>query len=258
VKHLRFQFVLLLVLISVIQCRKSLDSEVKDCDTIFQISVLDALMAGVYDGEMTCGELKTHGDFGLGTFNALDGEMVTLNDTVYQVRADGSVQVIANNQKTPFAVVTFFNPDTIIQIDGTFDQIQIENRINGCLVSPNIPAALRISGQFSAVRTRSVPAQVRPYPRLPEVLKTQPEFRLENVHGTIVGFRLPAYLKNINAPYYHFHFITDDKSAGGHLLSFKGYDLQIEIDYKNHLEIQLPHDQDFRNVDFEKDAGTDH
>lgn len=257
-KHLRFQFVLLLVLISVIQCRKSLDSAVKTRDTIFQISVLDALMAGIYDGTMSFGELKQNGDFGLGTFNALDGEMVTLNDTVYQVRADGSVQVIADNQKTPFAVITFFNPDTLIRVGTTLIREQIEACIDKALISPNIPVAIKITGFFETVRTRSIPAQVRPYPRLTEVLKTQPEFRLENVHGTIVGFRLPAYLKNINAPYYHFHFITDDKSAGGHLLSFNGHDLQIEIDYKNHLEIQLPHDQDFRNVDFDKDADTDH
>lgn len=257
-KNLRFHLLVLLVLVSAIRCPQQHDPEAKSCDTIFQLSVLDALMAGVYDGEMTFGELKTHGDFGLGTLNHLDGEMAAIDGIAYQIRADGSVHVVADSEKTPFSVITFFDADTTISLSGSYNQDQVKRLINQWLISPNIPAAIKISGHFSMAHTRSVPAQIRPYRLLTEILKTQPEFKLENVSGTIVGFRLPVYLKNINAPNYYFHFITEDKSAGGHLLSFSGRNMKIEIDYKNHLEIQLPRDQDFRNVDFAKDAGTYH
>lgn len=42
-------------------------------DVLFQTSTINALLDGVYDGEMTYKELKQHGGFGLGTFNGLDG-----------------------------------------------------------------------------------------------------------------------------------------------------------------------------------------
>lgn len=48
---------------------------------LFQYSTLEALLGGVYDGEVTVGELLTHGDFGLGTFNSLDGEMIILGES---------------------------------------------------------------------------------------------------------------------------------------------------------------------------------
>ena len=47
--------------------------------TVFQCSLMSALLAGVYDGELTVRELLQHGDFGLGTFNSLDGEMIIVD-----------------------------------------------------------------------------------------------------------------------------------------------------------------------------------
>ena len=74
-----------------------------------QTSTIDALLAGVYDGEMSCRELLTHGDFGIGIFDHLDGEMVVLNGTVYQVKIDGRVYQPAKELKTPFASVCFLS-----------------------------------------------------------------------------------------------------------------------------------------------------
>lgn len=222
------------------------------------VLILDALMAGVYDGETTFAELKQHGDFGLGTLNHLDGEMAAIDGIAYQIRADGSVHVVADSEKTPFSVITFFDADTTISLSGSYNQDQVKRLINQWLISPNIPAAIKISGQFSMAHTRSVPAQIRPYPLLTEILKTQPEFKLENVSGTIVGFRLPLYMKNMNAPLYHFHFLTADRSAGGHLLNCNGSDLRIELDYKHHLSLQLPRDEDFQNVNFQEIPGIYH
>ena len=77
---------------------------------IFQNSTINALLEGVYDGSLTYGELRTHGDFGLGTFNALDGEMIAFDGNFYQVKSDGVAYPVADDQKTPFATVVFFRP----------------------------------------------------------------------------------------------------------------------------------------------------
>ncbi|MBU1064950.1 acetolactate decarboxylase [bacterium] len=249
-------FILINLLIIGIGCHRTIPGSDSNHDSIYQVSILDALMAGIYDGETSIEELKTHGDFGLGTFNALDGEMIVLGGEVYQIAADGVAQRIDDHIQTPFAVVTFFTADTIISIKESIDRHQLGNTIDRLLAGRNIPAAIKITGDFSVIRTRSVPRQSRPYPPLLDVLNNQPEFILENVTGTIAGFRLPVYMKNINAPNYHFHFITNNESAGGHLLDFTARNLSIEIDTKHHIAIQLPYDDDFRDVNLENDAGT--
>ena len=68
---------------------------------IFQVSVMSALLDGVYDGEMTIGELLTHGDFGLGTFDALDGELLVLDGEAHQLHADGGARRADPAIRTP-------------------------------------------------------------------------------------------------------------------------------------------------------------
>ena len=62
---------------------------------VYQTSTMGALLDGVYDGDVTIAELLTHGDFGLGTFNHLDGEMVVLDGVCHHLRSDGSATVAA-------------------------------------------------------------------------------------------------------------------------------------------------------------------
>jgi len=85
-------------------------SEDYQAGELYQTSLISALIAGLYEGEMTYGEIRKHGDFGLGAFNDLDGEMVGFDGTFYQLRSDGSARPVAVDQKTRFAVVTFFQP----------------------------------------------------------------------------------------------------------------------------------------------------
>ncbi len=86
-------------------------------DILFQVSTIDALLEGIYDGDITCRELKSHGDFGIGTFNGLDGEMIELGGNIYQCRADGVAYPADDSTKVPFAAVTFFEPDKTVLLD---------------------------------------------------------------------------------------------------------------------------------------------
>lgn len=55
-------------------------------DVLMQVSTIDALVNGIYDGVMSVGMLKKYGDFGIGTFEGLDGEYVSgLNLPGYHV-----------------------------------------------------------------------------------------------------------------------------------------------------------------------------
>jgi acetolactate decarboxylase len=221
----------------------------KSGDILFQYSSLQTLMAGVYDGELTTSELKTHGDFGIGTFNTLDGEMVVLDRTVYQIKSDGVAYSVADTAKLPFGVVTEFETNQTIQVDQALDCAGVQSFLDAHLPSLNIPYAIKISGTFTELKTRSVPAQTRPYRPLAEVVKTQSTFDFTGVSGVMVGFRLPSYMAGVNAAGYHLHFLTADRKAGGHVLSCRIQKVTAEIDATSEWSMTLPADPDFYKVD---------
>jgi acetolactate decarboxylase len=225
-------------------------AHVQKNDVVFQSSTINALLKGVYDGEVSFGELKRNGDFGLGTFNALDGEMIGLNGAFYQVKVDGVAYPVKDSMKTPFAVVTFFDPDKTMMLDTTDNYTQLKTFLDGLLPSRNIFYAIKIEGKFKYIKTRSVPGQNKPYPPLVQVVKEQAFFEFQDIEGTIVGFRSPEYVQGINVPGYHMHFITKDKKAGGHLLECRIKNVTVEIDNIHSLFMALPHGGEFYNLAF--------
>ena len=221
-------------------------------DVVFQTSTINALLGGVYDGDITYKDLKKHGDFGIGTFNSLDGEMIGLEGKFYQIKDDGMAYSVPDTMKTPFAVVTFFKPNEALFLDNTMDCNQLEKHLDTILPTKNIIYAFKIEGDFKYIKTRSVPKQSKPYPPLIESVKDQPTFEVYNVKGTIAGFWFPSYTQGINVPGYHLHFITEDRKAGGHILDCQLHNGKIEIDYLSELFMALPENSEFYNADLTK------
>jgi acetolactate decarboxylase len=223
-------------------------------DLLFQVSTLGALQEGVYDGAASMRDLGQHGDFGIGTFAGLDGEMAELDGKFYQIKADGKVYLVEETVKTPFAAVTFFEVDQTVPLKTPLNYQQLQAYILTLLPTQNIPYAIKISGNFQSVKTRSVPRQTKPYPRLIEVTKNQPTFELGKVRGTILGFWLPQYLAGVNLAGYHCHFLSDDRQAGGHLLECQLIAGTLEVDYTYGLKLVLPEQSDFFKTDLTKDT----
>ncbi|MCP8305473.1 MAG: acetolactate decarboxylase, partial [archaeon] len=198
---------------------------------------------------MTYGELKKHGDCGLGTFNGLDGEMIGLDGRFYQVKDDGIAYPVDDSIKTPFALVTFFEVDNTIFLDESLNYTQLEQYLDGLLPREDIIYAFEIEGTFEYIKTRSVPKQDKPYPPFSEVVKNQTIFEFHDVTGTIVGFWFPDYMEGVNALGYHFHFITEDRMAGGHLLDCQLQNVMIEIDYTYEFYMILPESDGFYEAD---------
>jgi len=218
-------------------------------DMLFQTSPISALQQGVFDGNMTFKDLKAYGDFGLGTVQALDGEMVELDGQFYQVKSDGLAYRLNDSTKTPFAEVTFFKPDETVALSGTFNLTQLGEYLDSRLNTTNIFYAIRIDDTFDYVKTRSVPIQSKPYPTLAEAVEDQKIFEFHNITGTIVGFRCPAYINGVNVPGYHMHFLTSNRSTGGHLLDFELKNASIKVDNLYDFEMALPNNDEFNNAD---------
>ncbi|MBE0477897.1 acetolactate decarboxylase [Candidatus Aerophobetes bacterium] len=220
---------------------------------LFQVSTLNALFEGIYDGEITFQELAHYGDFGIGTFNALDGEMVVLDGNFYQVRVDGEVLPVDPFTKTPFAMVTFFYPDAIIPFDEPADYDRLLFYLDTLLPTENIFYAIKVKGTFSFLKARSVPRQKRPYPPLVQAIAEQSIFEFNNVQGTMVGFFCPVYIQGLNMAGYHFHFISEDTMMGGHVLDCQIDSVHIEISFIHELSLILPKTEDFYRVNLVQD-----
>lgn len=212
---------------------------------IYQTSLMSGLINGVYEGSTTMADLLEHGDFGLGTFNDLDGELVAMESRIFQLRSDGSARAAKPDQKTPFAVMTFFRPTEKIQFDRAISREDLHQRIDDFVATDNLFCALRIDGCFSYVETRTVPRQERPYKPMLEAIAQQPTFRFDNCKGNVIGFRSPAYVQGINVAGYHEHFITDSRQGGGHILDYRLENGVLQFGTIAKLVIDLPLDQDF-------------
>lgn len=224
-------------------------SQKNDKDTLYQVSVMNALLQGSFDPAVDIKTLKKHGDFGIGTFEALDGEMVVLAGNVYQARSDGSVHVALDTVKSPFAMVTFFDASERAVLDKPFDLEDMKKFIDNFLPAKNIMYAVKIEGRFDRVKTRSVPRQEKPYRTLAEAVKEQSVFELSAVEGVIVGFIIPSYMKGVHPAGYHLHFLSADRKLGGHLLDCKINRGVVSIDDMYQYQIVLPKDNQFLRLD---------
>ena len=231
-------------------------------DILFQSSVIAALEQGVFDGSMTYEELSGHGDFGLGTFNSLDGEMVEIDGQFYQVKADGKVYPVNLSMKTPFAAVAFFRPDEEMNFiaSGTIPSnlTQLQSYLGNRMPSENIFYAIRIDGVFDYIKARSVPAQAKPYPTLNEAIENQSIFEMYNQSGTLVGFWSPGYASGMDMAGYHFHFLNEEKNAGGHVLDLRLKNATVALDYIPEFFLNLPNDGEFLQADLSETALEDY
>ena len=223
---------------------------------IVQMSTIDALMAGNYDGTISLADLSGSGNFGIGTFHRLDGEMVLYDGIFYQVKSDGKISHPENTVTTPFATVTRFKPEAGFAV-GPLSYSGLKSRIDSLMGSPNLFFAIDLKGTFRLVRTRSVPVQQKPYPPLVEVSARQPEFEATNVKGLLMGFYCPPYVTGINVPGYHFHFLSDDKTFGGHILQVEIEEGVLRLDQVNQIKVMLPDEGSFLEANLKEDLSND-
>ena len=232
----------------------SCEEEVDYTETFTQVSTIDAILEGIYDGVISFSQLKEYGDFGIGTFEGLDGEMVAIDGDFYQIKADGVAYEVPDSMTTPFAQVVFFDVDKTLELGDETTFKNLGDYVDNELPTENIFYAIKIEGTFDYMKTRSVPGQTKPYPPLVEVTANQPTFEFNDVKGTIIGFKCPPYMDGVGVPGYHLHFLTEDRKAGGHILEIDVADATATFDFTSEYFMILPDDSsDFYDIDLSKD-----
>lgn len=225
-------------------------------DAIYQLAPAAALAGGLFEGPTPFGALLRKGDFGLGALSPLDGEVIILDGTVYHARLDGSVRPLPEMAQTPFAVIKQFRTDQTTTLTDVRSLDDFTGRLDRHLRSANLLYALRVEGDFSYMKLRSVPRQKPPYPPIDQVVATQQITETENVRGTVVAFRFPGYLERITGSGYHLHFVDETRRHGGHVLDLRGASLTVAIDESQALRLMLPDDAGFRDAALNDATGS--
>lgn len=207
---------------------------------LFQASTIEAVLDGKYDGDLTFADLAERGDTGLGTLNALDGEMIALDGRFFRADVNGRISEIDPGTKTPFAVVVEFDPDLSVGLEGPIDRDAAYDRIKALLPADLPLAAIRIDGRFDSVTARSVPAQEKPYRPLAEVIDSQQVFEIPSCEGSLIGFHFPDWSEGIEVAGFHLHFIDSTRTRGGHVLDFTLAEGTLMAESSSDLEVELP------------------
>lgn len=224
--------------------------------TLFQVSTSGALVAGVYDGEVSVRSILQHGDFGLGTFAHLDGEMVVLDGRVFRVQGTGRVSEAPPEAAAPFAVVTRFAPQISVTTDPVASFGDLAARCDRHRRSGNIFYAVRLDGRFTRVRTRAVNPP-SPGTRLVDAARAQSEFTFSDIDGTLVGLWSPGFSSAFSVAGYHFHFLSQDRRHGGHLLDVAAGPLRLQVEALTNFHLALPESEAFLKADLGRNSAEE-
>ena len=223
--------------------------------SIFQVSTSGALVQGVYQAATTIGDVRQHGDFGLGTFVGLDGEGILLDGLCYRAGSDGTLTQVPDSTPAPFWMATRFYADVEQHILNVESWEDLCSRLSALRSSENLLAAIRVEGVFDFIHIR-VACKAEAGTSLVDATSHQAEFRFENLTGTLVGFFTPAYARTINVPGYHLHLISADRLHGGHVLEIRAKSLKVSLHATNDLHLVLPENAAFLHADLNTDPAA--
>ena len=248
-----------LLAVSAVSAQNSLFFGNNNDDSMYQVSLMQAFMHGEYNGVVTVGDLKSHGDIGLGTFEGVNGEMIILDGVIYQAAADGSINVMSDNEKIPFATITKFDEDTKIDDLTAKDFNDLTSQLDKEIekYGTNNMYVIKIKGDFKNITVRSVEKQEEPYKEFTEVAAVdQKVFNHTDQTGTVVAVYFPEYMNELNMHGWHLHFLSDDKTVGGHVLGLNDFKGSGQIDEIHKFNMILPTDDSFKNMNFTEDMSN--
>ncbi len=233
--------IFLLLTTILISCVNEIDNDEQNqnSDNIFQYSTKNILLAHDYNGDITAEEIKEKGDFGLGTFNMFDGEMVLFDGNVFQAKTNGEINDMPSETLSPYVVAKFFNPDTSFSLPNNISLDSVKILLNPLVDNLLAPLAIKMTATFKTLKSRSVDKVSDESITLTEIIANQTEFDFTNVTGTVIGFWFPDYFDGVNFTGFHMHVLLDDLSGGGHLLDCTFQSVSVEIDYASGLDVAL-------------------
>ena len=226
--------------------------------TMIQASTLNALMLGNFDETVSVKDFLHHADTGLGTYTGLDGEAIFEDGVAYKATADGKIVVMKPTDGVAFGTVAKFDESVpVVELTGIKDIEALKSALEPYVAgNKNVFYMIKAVGDFKTMHVRSCFASEKPYPTLSEVAKNQREFHFENTHGSVIAVYCPAYVNGINLPGWHFHYLSGDKTQGGHILGLSSDKLSVKINKIERFDLTLPTNPEFAKRDLCEDLSA--
>lgn len=211
---------------------------------MFQVSTLQALALGYSRSVIRVKELLEHGDTGLGTFEDINGEMILADGICCRAADDGTVIKAEDDMGVPFSAVSFLRDPRCFDLGPVPDIEALKSLLTVRIEEGfglNSMHMVRIDGEFEKVCARSESAYRSQHISLKEILgQTQKDFFFEQIAGTLVCVYFPDYMDGINAPGWHLHFLSEDRTRGGHVFDLNMKRGTVQMNKISRIEIRLP------------------
>jgi len=222
---------------------------------LYQVGLISAFLKGVNESEVTCAQLSQHGDTGLGTFNQLNGEMVTLDGIIYRIDEYGDASIASPNMRTPYALITQFQPTDVFDIFDIKNLTELSQLIDEHLPTKNIFYMIRIDGEFSELHVRSEACQFKSGLPLSETLpQLQTNFYSQKSHGTLIVTSSPQFSAGFTIPGYHYHYINSKRTSGGHVFALQVTSAKVQISPIRSIQLELFASNQFDQMDLDCDV----
>ncbi len=226
-------------------------------NVMYQVSTLQALMLGYSRAVISVGKLIENGDTGLGTFEDVNGEMIVMDGKCYRADNRGNVAEVSPETGVPFAAVAKLYGNQKFSLESIPDmksiQAELTRRIEE-VFGLNSMHIVRIDGFFEKVDARSEAPYRSHHITLKQILsQTQEAFVFENIRGSLVGVYFPDYMDGINMPGWHLHFLSEDRTKGGHVFDVSILEGNARVDKISSMFINIPKEAAFDTYSLKED-----
>jgi alpha-acetolactate decarboxylase len=231
---------------------------------LFQASTIFALMSGNFDYTISIEYFLKNGDTGIGSYNGLNGEAIFLDGVAYNATASGNVKIMDIPQTgVTFGEITRFvdSPDIQPIEVGPFKDFQeISDKLSQAVLSrgSNYFYVIKAEGLFSSITVRSAFKQRKPFRAMDLVVKEMKYFTYQNIEGTLVGVYSPSYADGLAVKGWHLHFLSKDKTKGGHVTDLAGEKALVKANVMDKFEVKLPSNHEFASADFAPEKVADY
>lgn len=218
-------------------------------NNLYQYSTMGALVGGMFEGTFKLSDVLSTGNYGIGTMDGLNGELIVLDGTPYLIESTGKVRIVSPDETTPFASMMDFNPTKTLTFKGSLNKEQLDEEILKAMQGMNYFHAVKITGKFKLIKARSVKKQQQPYPKLVEAVKEQGYFDIQDTEGTLFGFYTPHFIMGIGVGGYHVHYLSDDGKQGGHVFDYEIENVKVEMALQEDFILKMPQTDHYREND---------
>lgn len=221
---------------------------------VYSFSSISALIKGDYYPNFTSKQILNKGNFGLGTFEGLNGELILIKDNVYQLVDNTNITLCDDQAKIPFACVCEFNyKDFELKFKNT-NKKELEEKLLSLIDSKNHVQAFYAKVNFKKIYSRTVRKQEKPYKEMTEIINSQSELDIENIDAELVGFYTPSIFSKIGVEGFHWHYLSTDKKYGGHVFDMEINEIELVINSYNNLTYFSPDSDHFKNMNLDDDS----